>query len=72
MASAAGYMTAAPSPWTTRNVTIHASAPPLAGVSPHIVEATAKTTTPTTTIFPWPTVSTRRPPKAKKAASASR
>ncbi len=51
MASAAGNMMAPPAPWTTRNVTIQASARQPLGVSPHIVEARAKTMTPRTTIF---------------------
>ena len=55
MASAAGNMMAPPAPWTTRKVTIHASARLPLGVSPHMVEARAKTMTPSTTIFLWPT-----------------
>ena len=48
---------------------IQASARLPVGVSPHSVEAAAKITTPVTATFRWPTVSARRPPKAKNAAS---
>ncbi len=72
MASAAGNMIAPPAPWTMRNVTIHASATLPFGVSPHIADAAAKIITPSVTILRWPTVSARRPPNAKRAASESR
>ncbi len=72
IASAAGNMIAPPAPWTTRKVTIHASAMLPLGVSPHIAEAAAKTTTPSVTILRCPTVSARRPPNANSAASDSR
>jgi hypothetical protein len=72
MARAAGNMMAPPRPWTARKVTIHASARPPLGVSPHMVELAAKMMTPSTAIFRWPSVSARRPPKAKNAASDSR
>ena len=72
IASAAGNMIAPPAPWTTRNVTIQASAKLPFGVSPHIAEAAANTITPSVTILRWPTVSARRPPKANSAASESR
>ena len=72
MARAAGNMIAPPAPWMTRNVTIQASARLPLGVSPHIVEAPAKTITPMVTIFRWPTVSASRPPNANSAARASR
>ena len=55
IASAAGNMIAPPAPWTARNVTSHASARLPFGVSPHSAEAPAKTITPSTTIFVWPT-----------------
>jgi hypothetical protein len=51
MASAAGNMIAPPAPWTTRKVTIHASARLPLGVRPHMAEAPAKMMTPSTTIF---------------------
>ncbi len=72
MARAAGNIRAPPTPWMARNVTIQASAAPPFGVSPHMPEEAANTTTPMTTILVWPTVSASRPPKAKKAASDSR
>ena len=72
MASAAGNMMAPPAPWTTRNVTIHASATDPVGVSPHRVEAPTKTMTPITHIFVWPKMSESRPPSAKSAARAIR
>ena len=72
MARAAGNMMAPPAPWTTRKVTIHASARLPLGVRPHMADAPAKTMTPRITIFRWPTVSASRPPKANRAASDSR
>ena len=72
MARAAGNMRAPPAPWTTRNVTIQASATDPVGVRPHKVEATTKTMTPITHIFVWPKMSESRPPSAKSAASACR
>ena len=72
MARAAGNMMAPPTPWTTRNVTIHASAIDPVGVRPHRVEAPTKTITPITHIWVWPKMSESRPPSAKNAASASR
>ena len=72
IASAAGNMIAPPAPWTTRNVTIHASARLPVGVSPHIAEAPANTITPSVTMRRCPTVSARRPPNANSAASDSR
>ncbi len=72
MARAAGNMMAPPRPWTARKVTIHASAMPPLGVRPHRAEAPAKMITPSVAIFRWPTVSAKRPPKAKNAASESR
>ena len=72
IASAAGNMIAPPKPWTARNVTSHASAIEPFGVNPHIADAPAKTSTPSVTIRRWPTVSARRPPKAKNAARESR
>ena len=55
-----------------RNSTIQASARLPVGVSPHSADAPANTMTPRMTIFLCPTVSARRPPKAKNAASVSR
>ena len=72
IASAAGNMIAPPTPWTARNVTIHASARLPFGVSPHSAEAPAKMMTPSVTIRRCPTVSASRPPNAKSAASVSR
>ena len=72
MASAAGNMIAPPAPWTTRKVTIQASATLPVGVSPHMADAPAKMITPSTTILRWPTVSASRPPKANRAARDSR
>ena len=72
IARAAGNMIAPPAPWTTRNVTIHASARLPLGVRPHIADAPANTITPSMTILRWPTVSASRPPKANSAASESR
>ena len=57
-----------PAPWTTRNVTIQASAPEPLGVSPHMADATTKTITPITHILVWPKMSESRPPRAKSAA----
>lgn len=54
MASAAGNMIAPPTPCTTRNATIHASAALPLGVSPHSADAPANTITPSVTIFRWP------------------
>ena len=61
-ARAAGKRSAPPNPCTARNVTIQASARFPLGVRPHIVDASAKTTTPSTVTLRWPTVSARRPP----------
>ena len=72
IAIAAGNIIAPPRPCTARNATSHASAAPPRGVRPHNADAPAKMITPSTTILRCPTVSARRPPKAKKAASASR
>jgi len=72
MASAAGNMIAPPTPWKARKITIQASAKLPFGVSPHSAEAAANTITPSVTIFLCPTVSARRPPNAKNAASVSR
>ncbi len=65
-------MMAPPKPWTARKVISHASARLPVGVRPQQAEAPAKTTTPSTTILRWPTVSASRPPKAKNAARVSR
>ena len=72
MAIAAGNMIAPPRPCTARNATSQVSAIPPLGVRPHSADEPAKMITPSTTILRCPTVSARRPPKAKKAASASR
>ncbi len=72
MASAAGNMMAPPRPCSARNATIHVSAIPPLGVRPHRAEAAAKMITPSTHMARCPTVSASRPPKANKAASASR
>jgi hypothetical protein len=72
MASAAGNMIAPPAPCRTRNATIHASAAPPRGVSPHSAEDAAKMITPSTHILRCPTVSASRPPNANRAASDSR
>ena len=72
MASAAGNMRAPPTPWTTRNVTIQASAMEPVGVKPQRVDATTKTITPITHIRVWPKMSESRPPRAKNAANAIR
>ena len=72
MAIAAGNMIAPPRPCTARNATSHASAAPPAGVAPHSADAPAKMITPMTTILRCPAMSARRPPKANRAASASR
>ncbi len=72
MASAAGNMIAPPAPWTTRKVTIQASANVPFGVRPHMAEAAANTMTPSVTILVWPIVSASRPPKANSALSDSR
>ena len=45
---------------------------PPVGVRPHSADDPAKTMTPKTTIFLWPIVSARRPPKAKNEANDSR
>ena len=62
----------APTPCTTRQATIQASAADPAGVRPHIVEATTKMMTPITHILVCPTMSESRPPSAKSAANAMR
>ena len=72
MAIAAGNMIAPPRPCTARNATSHASAAPPAGVAPHSADAPAKMITPMTTILRCPAMSASRPPKANRAASASR
>ncbi len=72
MAREAGNMMAPPAPWTTRKVTIHASAALPLGVRPHMADAPAKTKTPSTTMRRWPRVSASRPPKANSAASDRR
>ena len=63
---------APPAPCTARKATIHPSATPPVGVSPHAAEDRAKMTTPSTTMRRWPIVSARRPPKANSAARDSR
>lgn len=50
MASAAGKSSAAPTPWTTRQETIHAPASEPSGVAPHSADETANTVTPMSTI----------------------
>ena len=72
MASAAGNIRAAPRPWRARKVMSHHSAAPPIGVRPFMAEAAANTTVPSSTIFLWPTMSPRRPPKANRAARESR
>ncbi len=72
IARAAGNISAAPTPWMTRKVTIQASAADPVGVAPQSAEAAANTTTPTSTIVRWPTMSASRPPRANSADSASR
>jgi hypothetical protein len=72
IASAAGNMTAAAPPWTTRQKMIQASARSPEGVAPQRAEAAAKATTPITTMRRCPAMSARRPPKANNADRASR
>ena len=72
MATAAGNMTAAAAPWSTRNPMIHVAAMLPLGVKPHAAEATANPITPRTTIRRRPSTSPSLPPKANSADSASR
>ena len=72
IASAAGNISAANAPCTTRKKIIHASPMSPVGVAPQSPDATAKPTTPTMTIVLWPTMSERRPPNANSADSDSR
>ncbi len=72
IARAAGNRSAAPAPSITRKVMIHASARSPSGVAPQSAEATVKMITPMISIVRWPTMSEIRPPKANRAASASR
>ena len=71
-ASAAGSISAAPMPWMARKTMIHVSSKEPAGVSPQRADAVANMITPITTILTFPSVSPRRPPRAKVAESASR
>ena len=72
IASAAGNISAAPAPSSTRKKMIQASARLPSGVNPQAAEARTKTITPTTTIVRWPITSARRPPSANRAESDSR
>jgi hypothetical protein len=72
MPTAAGNISAAKAPWTTRKTIIHAAAMSPVGVNPHNAEATANPITPTTTIRRRPSTSPSLPPNAKSADSASR
>ena len=72
IASAAGNMSAAKAPWTTRKKIIQASPRSPVGVAPQSADATAKPVTPTMTIVLWPAMSASRPPKANSADSDSR
>ena len=72
IARAAGNMIAAPAPWITRKTISQGSSSEPVGVAPQRAEATAKMTTPVTTIRRWPAMSARRPPKANSAESESR
>ena len=65
-------MIAAPAPWTTRKTISHGSASEPFGVAPHRADAIAKIAMPSITIRLWPWMSAIRPPKANRAASASR
>ena len=72
IASAAGNMSAAKAPCTTRKKIIQASPMSPVGVAPQSADATAKPITPTITIVLWPAMSARRPPKANSADRDSR
>ena len=72
MPTAAGNMSAAAAPWSTRKVMIQACAMLPVGVSPQSAEATAKPMTPTTTMRRRPSTSPSLPPKANSAESDSR
>ena len=72
IASEAGNMSAAKTPWTTRKKINHGSASAPVGVAPQSAEAVAKPTTPTSTIRRCPSTSESLPPKANSADSASR
>ncbi len=72
IASAAGNMSAAKAPCTTRKKIIQASARSPVGVAPQSADAVAKPVTPTMTIVLCPAMSASRPPKANSAESASR
>ena len=72
IASAAGNISAAPAPSSTRKKMIQASAYLPSGVSPHAAEAITNTITPITTMVRCPTTSASRPPSANRAESASR
>ncbi len=71
-ANAAGNMIAPPKPCNTRKAMIQLCDSEPTGVKPHIAEATANMTVPTTTMRLWPTMSDSRPPKRKNAERASR
>ena len=72
MPTAAGNISAAVAPCSTRKVMIQACAMPVVGVSPHIAEANAKPITPTMTMRLRPSTSPSRPPNANSADRASR
>ena len=72
MANAAGNISAAPAPCTTRKKMSQASATSPVGTSPQSVDAPANTTTPITSMRRCPAMSARRPPKANSAASERR
>ena len=65
-------MIAAPAPWITRKTMIQASAAEPVGVAPHIAEAPAKITIPSSTMLRCPAMSAIRPPNANSADSESR
>ena len=70
--TAAGNISAANAPWTTRQKMIHAWAMLPVGVNPQNADATAKPMTPYVTIRRRPSTSPSLPPKANSADSESR